>query len=236
MATENSPAPTPASSGWRLPSSDVSLPEVHGSIPIPHGAGFWKKMMAFAGPGLPRRRRLHGPRQLGHRPRRRRPLRLHAAQRHHDLEPDGDSAAGARRAPRHRQRPRSRPGLPRSLLPPGHDRPVDPLRDRHRRLRPRRSARRRDRAQPALRAAAHLGRLPDGARRADRPLPAAPRLPLRRSARRRAHRPDRRLVRRRALAGEAEPGRRRGRLRAVDWGSSATRRCSTSPSASSAPR
>ena len=51
MATENSPAPTPASSGWRLPSSDVSLPEVHGSIPIPHGAGFWKKMMAFAGPG-----------------------------------------------------------------------------------------------------------------------------------------------------------------------------------------
>jgi manganese transport protein len=50
MATENSPVP-PASSGWRLPSSEVSLPEVHGSIPIPHGAGFWKKMMAFAGPG-----------------------------------------------------------------------------------------------------------------------------------------------------------------------------------------
>jgi len=62
MATENSPAADPATSGliqrspkgeggWRLPSSDVSLPEVHGSIPIPHGAGFWKKMMAFAGPG-----------------------------------------------------------------------------------------------------------------------------------------------------------------------------------------
>jgi manganese transport protein len=49
MATENSPA-TPAG-GWRLPASDVSLPEVHGSIPIPHSAGFWKKMMAFAGPG-----------------------------------------------------------------------------------------------------------------------------------------------------------------------------------------
>jgi manganese transport protein len=29
----------------------VSLPEVHGSIAVPHGAGFWKKMMAFAGPG-----------------------------------------------------------------------------------------------------------------------------------------------------------------------------------------
>src|SRR5215204_5665575 len=62
MATENSPAADPATSrllhgspkdegGWRLPSSAVSLPEVHGSIPIPHGAGFWKKMMAFAGPG-----------------------------------------------------------------------------------------------------------------------------------------------------------------------------------------
>ena len=62
MATENSPAADPVTSGlvhrspkgeggWRLPSSDVSLPEVHGSIPIPHGAGFWKKMMAFAGPG-----------------------------------------------------------------------------------------------------------------------------------------------------------------------------------------
>src|SRR5574339_980397 len=61
MATENSQAPTAASGlvqrspksegGWRLPASEVSLPEVHGSIEIPHGAGFWKKMLAFAGPG-----------------------------------------------------------------------------------------------------------------------------------------------------------------------------------------
>jgi manganese transport protein len=29
----------------------VSLPEVHGSVPVPTGAGFWKKMLAFAGPG-----------------------------------------------------------------------------------------------------------------------------------------------------------------------------------------
>ncbi|MGE3959233.1 MAG: Nramp family divalent metal transporter [Vicinamibacterales bacterium] len=28
-----------------------SLPEVHGSVPVPHGAGFWRKLMAFAGPG-----------------------------------------------------------------------------------------------------------------------------------------------------------------------------------------
>ena len=40
-----------AAKGWRLPSSAVSLPEVHGSIAIPVGAGFCRKMLAFAGPG-----------------------------------------------------------------------------------------------------------------------------------------------------------------------------------------
>lgn len=34
------------------PDQLASLSEVHSSIPIPEGAGFWKKMMAFAGPGL----------------------------------------------------------------------------------------------------------------------------------------------------------------------------------------
>src|SRR2546428_7297082 len=38
-------------SGWRLPAGSVSLPEVHGSIAVPHGAGFLRKMLAFAGPG-----------------------------------------------------------------------------------------------------------------------------------------------------------------------------------------
>jgi manganese transport protein len=41
----------PSSTGWRLPTSAVSLPEVHKSIPIPTGAGFWRKALAFAGPG-----------------------------------------------------------------------------------------------------------------------------------------------------------------------------------------
>src|SRR5437868_2962274 len=47
------PSEVPASpaQGWRLPSSGVSLPEVHGSIAVPSGAGFWRKMFAFAGPG-----------------------------------------------------------------------------------------------------------------------------------------------------------------------------------------
>ncbi len=31
--------------------SSRSLPEVHGTISVPTGAGFWKKMLAFAGPG-----------------------------------------------------------------------------------------------------------------------------------------------------------------------------------------
>jgi manganese transport protein len=46
MAIEN-----PPTRGWRLPSNSVSLPEVHGSVAVPHGAGFWRKMLAFAGPG-----------------------------------------------------------------------------------------------------------------------------------------------------------------------------------------
>ena len=42
---------TPRADGWRLARTSVSLPEIHGSIAIPSGAGFWKKMAAFAGPG-----------------------------------------------------------------------------------------------------------------------------------------------------------------------------------------
>jgi manganese transport protein len=35
---------------WRQPSSSVSLPEVHGSVPVPTGS-FWRKLFAFTGPG-----------------------------------------------------------------------------------------------------------------------------------------------------------------------------------------
>ena len=48
VSTKNEGQPP---NGWRLQPSAVSLPEVHGSIAIPHGAGFWKKLFAFAGPG-----------------------------------------------------------------------------------------------------------------------------------------------------------------------------------------
>src|SRR5437773_7556298 len=39
------------SGGWRLPRGELSLREVHGSIPVPQDAGFWRKLFAFAGPG-----------------------------------------------------------------------------------------------------------------------------------------------------------------------------------------
>jgi manganese transport protein len=48
MASE---IPTTPVRGWRLPSVNISLPEVHGSIAVPHDAGFWRKLFAFAGPG-----------------------------------------------------------------------------------------------------------------------------------------------------------------------------------------
>src|SRR5437762_1388570 len=43
--------PSTSSRGWRLPSSERSLPEVHGTITIPRDAGFLRKLFAFAGPG-----------------------------------------------------------------------------------------------------------------------------------------------------------------------------------------
>ncbi|MDO8793652.1 MAG: Nramp family divalent metal transporter [Vicinamibacterales bacterium] len=41
----------PDGSGWRRESPSLSLPEVHGSIAVPAGAGFFRKLLAFAGPG-----------------------------------------------------------------------------------------------------------------------------------------------------------------------------------------
>lgn len=37
--------------GWRLPGQAPSLPEVHGSIQVPKALGFWRKLLAFSGPG-----------------------------------------------------------------------------------------------------------------------------------------------------------------------------------------
>ena len=37
---------------WKRQVADVSLPEVHSSILVPANAPFWRKMLAFAGPGF----------------------------------------------------------------------------------------------------------------------------------------------------------------------------------------
>ena len=46
-----SPA-TPAASSWRRTGAESSLPEVHRSILVPSGASFWRKLLAFTGPGF----------------------------------------------------------------------------------------------------------------------------------------------------------------------------------------
>src|ERR1700704_7100459 len=37
--------------GWRQDNASPSLREVHSTIPVPKGLGFWRKMLAFSGPG-----------------------------------------------------------------------------------------------------------------------------------------------------------------------------------------
>src|SRR4051794_2130853 len=39
-------------SGWRRAADSVSLPEVHGSVPVPRHLPAWRKMWAYAGPGF----------------------------------------------------------------------------------------------------------------------------------------------------------------------------------------
>ncbi len=45
----SAPAPEP---GWRRTRETVSLPEVHRTVLVPTGATFWRKCLAFAGPGF----------------------------------------------------------------------------------------------------------------------------------------------------------------------------------------
>ena len=54
-APSTEPASAPASApdaGWRHRRTSVSLPEVFGSIKVSEGWGFWRKLLAFGGPGL----------------------------------------------------------------------------------------------------------------------------------------------------------------------------------------
>jgi manganese transport protein len=51
MTPTDPPPAVPTDKGWRLPQKNASLSEVHRTVPIPHHLGFWRKMVAFAGPG-----------------------------------------------------------------------------------------------------------------------------------------------------------------------------------------
>ncbi len=42
---------SPEEKGWRLAGNTPSLPEVNRSIPVPKQLSFWRKMLAFSGPG-----------------------------------------------------------------------------------------------------------------------------------------------------------------------------------------
>jgi manganese transport protein len=52
VETVQTPATTAPEQGWRTQRHMPSLPEAFASIPIPADAGFWRKLFAFAGPGL----------------------------------------------------------------------------------------------------------------------------------------------------------------------------------------
>ncbi len=52
MSTLNNEKNHQAETGWRRPLANPSLREVHSSIAVPHPSTFWRKIMAFIGPGL----------------------------------------------------------------------------------------------------------------------------------------------------------------------------------------
>src|SRR5713101_7214042 len=52
MDQPSSTRATEAATGWRRTAGRVSLPEVHRSIVVPTTASFWRKLIAFSGPGF----------------------------------------------------------------------------------------------------------------------------------------------------------------------------------------
>ena len=46
-----STSPVEELGGWRYPRTLPSLPESHHTVPVPRGVSFWRKVLAFAGPG-----------------------------------------------------------------------------------------------------------------------------------------------------------------------------------------
>ena len=148
----------PDEGGPAAQDSHPSLEGMHSSVEVPHHAG--RLLAAVAGlrrAGDSGQRRLHGPRQLGHRPARRRAVQVRAAVGGRPGQPDGHLHAGDFRPPGRGDRQGPGPVLPRLVSP------VDPLaqladeRSGHRRLRPGGGAGQRRRPQPAVPHPAALG-------------------------------------------------------------------------------
>src|SRR4051812_13337080 len=51
MKPPDAPSAGHPEAGWKLPARTASLAEVHRSIVVPKGIGFWGKLLAFSGPG-----------------------------------------------------------------------------------------------------------------------------------------------------------------------------------------
>jgi len=45
------PTPDSKGDGWKRSGDEPSLPEAHRTVAVPAGAGFWRKLIAFSGPG-----------------------------------------------------------------------------------------------------------------------------------------------------------------------------------------
>src|ERR1700730_12771362 len=52
MSQPNRPVVAAPETGWRKPAGQVSLAGVHRSIVVPTTASFWRKLLAFSGPGF----------------------------------------------------------------------------------------------------------------------------------------------------------------------------------------
>ena len=153
LPPERPPEPTEHSgehSGWRRSRVAPSLQDVYRTVPV-DGGSFFRKLLAFAGPGISRRRRLHGSRATGPPTS---PADRSSATRCsassccrtswrcccRDSRPSSASSPGAI----------SRRPAAITIRAARRDRALAALRDRHRRVRSRRGDRVGDRAQSAV--------------------------------------------------------------------------------------
>ncbi|EDY21891.1 Mn2+/Fe2+ transporter, NRAMP family [Chthoniobacter flavus Ellin428] len=52
MSNAHRTVPPESTAGWRQVAGQASLPEVHRSVVVPANASFWRKLLAFSGPGF----------------------------------------------------------------------------------------------------------------------------------------------------------------------------------------